>query len=669
MQVEYKQQITFPTMRHALIVMAFCTLPHLTTAPWWFLILAIVAISYRLLASYYHSRVLPLWFRAFVIVSVLILLRIHYDSFVSPGFFMGTLVTFFWLKLIEAHSIRDLRVVILVSFYVIFTSLISNTELWVLPYMILATIGIMSLLVRLEVQQVIHWKQMSIRSFKLLLIALPLTVLMFFVFPRISEPLWRINVPSTGTTGFGESMHPGSIVTLFKDDTTAMRVTFKGKPKIEDYWHGLVLNNYDGVNWTAEAGTENFITLPLLPNKESGDYEVILEAHQKIWLFYSGFPSAGWPKLHFTPSLGLIRYDGKPINQRFAYGLSTRKPFYRPLNPVARFQNLQLPANANPLLQQWSKETMNNAKGDINLFIKNIQEYIQKEPFWYRLESMPIGNDNAQLDRFWFTTREGYCEHYAAAVTFIFRAAGIPARVVLGYFGGEWNPFAKYLNIKQKDAHAWLEYWQNGEGWKRLDPTTFILPSRIDETIRNINAHDKQLYTNWSEYRLHLPWLEQARLSIDSVKYFWERWLLFYNQERQIKLFQSFGLGSWRFGELLRTWILLLFIILLCGGIWYQYKQKKAIDPLIREYRKLQRELRRLQIPTTPPSSLLQQWRRISQKYPKMATIVHSYIKEYEFLRLRIQVNKMQKKKETILLFKKLRYQLKKIRNTQVVFD
>ena len=63
------------------------------------------------------------------------------------------------------------------------------------------------------------------------------------------------------------------------------------------------------------------------------------------------------------------------------------------------------------------------------------------------------------------------------------RAAGVPARVVAGYQGGEVNPIDGYLTVRQSDAHAWAEIWVEGQGWERVDPTAAVAPSRIEQGI------------------------------------------------------------------------------------------------------------------------------------------------------------------------------------------
>lgn len=663
MHVYYRQQIPFTTLRYALSVMAFCFLPHLTSSPWWLSLLAVTAIGYRLVASYRNYPLLSWGSRLILVLVALILLAWHYGSIFTAGFFIGTLVTFFWLKVIELHKLRDLRVMILVSFFVIFTALVVHTKLWIWLYLIIAVIANVSLLLKLDVPTA-RLSQITRPSLKLMLLAIPVSFLLFFIFPRIANPLWQVNAPQEGEISFTEEISPGALSSLFPSNKTVMRITFKREQARPDmYWYGLFLTYYDGITWKANLfGDFNFHTLPLLTSKERADYEVLLEPHETKWLFYLKNPDSGWPKLQFSSSSGLTRFGGKEIFQRFAYALRTQKATYKPLSHLERNLNLQLPKNANPKLRAWANKEMAQAKSDTKTFINQVLLHIHNQPYWYRLKPKAIGQDKNQLDRFWFETREGYCEHYASAFAFILRAAEVPARVVVGYFGGEWNPAGNYLNVRQKDAHAWVEYWQNDIGWTRVDPTHYIAQKRIEDKILEQNQRESALYTNWEEYRTKIPWLAEFELQLASIKFFMERWLLFYNQERQQTLLEAFNLGAWNWKILLQVWFISIFVILFLGWLWAQRKRQR-LDPLRKEYHRLQQELARFNVHTAPPSSLRKQWQELTQKNPNTAPLVNEYLSRYEALRLKKKDGDHPfNRKATQALLKSFRKKLKQLR-------
>ncbi|AHE68035.1 transglutaminaseTgpA domain-containing protein [Legionella oakridgensis] len=655
----FHEQIPPGLLRHTLFIMGFCFLPFVNITPWWLTMLAIGVISYRVTANVYHRFLLPKWLHILLVFGVIALLRWYYGSFFSSGFFIGFLMAFFWLKVIEIHRMRDLRMVALACFYVIFTALIIHISLWILLYMILALLAVLSLLLKFE-RPSASTIQLSRQSASFVLLAIPASTILFFLFPRLTDPLWQVHLPMYGKTGFKENLSPGAISSLFPDDHTVMRVTFK-KPmsSFNIYWYGLILNHYNGITWTSQPQAYNdFLPLAHLPSKQEGEYEILLEPHQKLWMFYMREPAAGWPRLRFSPSYGLTSLKEETINQRMTYALTTQNPHYRPLNPKSMQRYLQLPSQGNPKLRAWAiKEKLGK---DPSQFISQILKYIHHEPFWYTLNPKLINTSTHSLDEFWFNTREGYCEHYASSVAFILRAAGIPARVVIGYYGGEWNPLGQYLKVRQKDAHAWLEYWQEGLGWQRLDPTTAIAPQRIDERILQEND-TLSTALDWNYYRFKLSWLETIRLRLETMQFFWERWLLFYNQEQQQSLLQTLGLGHWDWGRLLQLWTASFLLFLFLGSMWL-YWQKRIQDPLLKEYHRLQHELQRLNIKTTPPATLRQQWQALAHQKPQWRSMIEDHLRRYETLRLQSSDNNSPACRKALqTLFKSLRKTIKKL--------
>ena len=664
MSITSSQHTLMMTTRYALLVMLICFIPHFASAPWWLFILVLLAIGYRLIADYFGYAQLNKWIRLILVLTCLFLLKIQYGSIVSSGFFIGFLLTFIALKSIEAHSFRDLKVLVICNFYLIFSALIVIQELWIITYLLIAILANLSLMLKLCAPQA-SLRQIGRNSSKQLLIAIPLSIILFYIFPRIADPLWQVPSIAQNHVGFTEKMNPGSVAELFNDDSTALRITFKNKPILNGYWRGLILSFYNGISWSPSWYTEaSFPPLPELNSNTEADYEVILEPHQKKWLFYSGNPVAARPNLLFSPNYGLISQNKKIINQRFAYGLAIEAMPYQPLSPKGRVQNTELPNSSNPLLKTWAKEQFalrNNPKA----FISFLHEYIRQQSFWYTLTPPALKSDKNQMDYFWFDTQKGFCEHYASAVTIILRAAGIPARVILGYQGGGWNPLAQYLTLQQNDAHAWVEYWEDGTGWHQLDPTTFIAPERIDQTIKDLQANR----LSQIEYgdAIEVSWLQRTKLLFDSARFFAERWLLFYNQDAQQDLLQKVGLGQWKLAQLLQTVAVSLISFIILVGFCYQWSQKKKEDPLLIEYHLLQKEFRRFNVPTYPSATIKQQCSELTSKAPSLAPILSEFLCRYEQLRLeQLNINFKESKKSTLLLFKALRKKLRSVKPSKV---
>ena len=160
------------------------------------------------------------------------------------------------------------------------------------------------------------------------------------------------------------------------------------------------------------------------------------------------------------------------------------------------------------------------------------------------------------MDEFLFETRRGFCEHYASAFVFLMRAAGVPARVVTGYQGGEMNPLGDYLIVRQSEAHAWAEVWLEGQGWRRVDPTAAVSPARVEVGVAAALPRGEPLPL---AVRSDLRFLKQLRFTLDAVTNSWNQWVLGYTPDRQLRLMERLGLGK-------PTWQTLIVLLMCVGG-------------------------------------------------------------------------------------------------------
>jgi protein-glutamine gamma-glutamyltransferase len=656
MNMTKPSQHSFITLkRQILFVLFICFIPHIASEPWALFIIFLAAMGYRLIADYFSYPPMPTWIIIFFTIGCLSFL---YGGNLSMEFLISCFLIFVISKCLEIRNIRDIKVIIICNFYLIFSALIVVQELWIILYLLIAVFANLSIMLKLSAPDV-TLRQISSKSSKQLLIAIPLSILLFFIFPRI-VPHWNIPSLAKGSVGFNDTMSPGSISELFNDDSVAMQITFRKAPILDGYWRGIILSFYGGESWNSTwYNFFKFIHLRDLKADEAADYEIILEPKQKKWLFYQGYPIAGEPNLIFSPNHWLARQNREPITQRFIYSLKEQSAPYHALSQNEYAETTQLPSNSNPRLNAWAKEQFAKTHNDIKAFITFLRDYIHQQSFWYTLTPPPLNPDRNQMDSFWFDTQKGYCEHYASAVTVILRAAGIPARVILGYYGGQWNPISNAVTLQQSDAHAWLEYWQEGIGWQRLDPTSFIASERVDSIIQSRETLLKQ------EDNLSisgLPWGREIKYVLESVQFFSERWLLYYNPNSQQNLLQNAGLGAWNTGQLLQASVGCMIAFFLLLGFCYQWWQKRTLDSLLLEYHLLQKEFRRFDIATGPSVTLKQQCKSLINKAPALAPILSSFFNRYEQLRLKqSENNSKENKKETIELFKTLRYTLRRL--------
>ena len=201
-------------------------------------------------------------------------------------------------------------------------------------------------------------------------------------------------------------------------------------------------------------------------------------------------------------------------------------------------QHMYLPPNFNPRTQQLARDwarTFPKTEDKVQAVLK----MFRNENFFYTLEPPLLGTHS--VDEFLFSTRAGFCEHYASSFVVLMRAMRVPARVVSGYQGGTRNTQDGYYEIKQSDAHAWAEVWFAGRGWIRIDPTAAVAPDRI---LKNLAATQTPsgLAGMVSQYLVENTLLKNLAMQWSAINNRWNQWVLNYNLEKQTSLFQQLGL-------------------------------------------------------------------------------------------------------------------------------
>ncbi|HEY3997546.1 MAG TPA: transglutaminase domain-containing protein, partial [Candidatus Xenobia bacterium] len=99
-----------------------------------------------------------------------------------------------------------------------------------------------------------------------------------------------------------------------------------------------------------------------------------------------------------------------------------------------------------------------------------ITDYLRNH-YTYSTTTPPPPPGTDVTDQFLFQTRAGDCEQFATAMAVLCRAQGIPARLVVGYLPGSFNPFSGVYEVHASEAHAWVEIGLPIYGWLSMDPT------------------------------------------------------------------------------------------------------------------------------------------------------------------------------------------------------
>lgn len=473
------------------------------------------------------------WLKMLLALAGVVGVLLQYGTVIGPQGGVALLVFLSGAKLLETQTARDRLGLLFVGCFLLVAYFLNSQSLAMAGYMVFAVAALVAAMIA-NTQPAPELRATLGLAGRLLLQALPLALLLFLLFPRLQGPLWGLPQQGAARTGLSDRMSPGDFGQLTLSDEIAFRVEFDAAPPLLSalYWRGPVLWDFDGRTWQTRQ------PIPPEPVRGAGrsnpvSYAITLEPHRQRWLFLLGLPRR-LPALPATlgPDLQWLAKD--PINQRVRYQIDADLAFRLDpdgLSTATRERTLALPAG-NPravtLARQWAVESK-----DDRAIVGQALAHFREQPFFYTLKPPRLGEHS--VDDFLFVSRRGFCEHYASAFVFLMRAAGLPARVVTGYQGGELNPLGDYWIVRQRDAHAWAEVWLGGQngGWSRIDPTAAVAPNRIERGLDAALAGLPATERRAGSMAWHANWLMPLRLGWDVLNNRWNQWVLGYDQDRQ----------------------------------------------------------------------------------------------------------------------------------------
>ena len=564
--------------------------PHLPYLPIW-IISAFFGCTIWRYTIEKRRRALPsVWLRALLALACFLGVFITYATISGVGPGSALLAIMAALKLLETRKRRDQFVLLFISIFLVMSSLLREQYLWSLPYLIVSIIVIMTAWLRMSAAHDETARQSFSTGGRLLLYAAPLAVAMWIFFPRLAIPFWAVPMDTgTATSGISDAMSPGDVSKLSLSDAVAFRVKFDGPiPAARDrYWRGLVLTVFNGRTWSMNDPYEGpRVHEEVTRQGDPIEYQITLEATRQPWVFALDMPwSWTLERTFMGPQQQLVR--ARPIDQRIAYEAVSYIDFNTnaKLSKYARSWYQQLPDGSNPRTQALAKD-LRGAAGSDNAYIEAVLRKFNEEEYFYTLEPPPLGSNS--VDRFLFDTRRGFCEHYASAFAVMMRAADIPARIVLGYQGGEINPIAGHLIVRQSDAHAWNEVWLEGYGWYRIDPTAAVAPDRID-----LGANDAAFEgfgAAWGS-SAQSQFLQQLSMTFDALDARWNDWVLGYGPDRQNEFMEWLGMQNPGWQKLMLTMLgLVLALIALISLLLALRYRPPTTDPAAVLFRRFARK-------------------------------------------------------------------------------
>ncbi|WP_445773659.1 transglutaminase TgpA family protein [Shewanella sp.] len=513
---------------------------------------------------------------------------------------VNLLILGYALKYIEMREQRDVKAIVLVGYFLIALTLLDQQSM--LNTLHLLAVVIINTGILVSVYQDKSNKIANLGfSVKLVLHSLPLAILLFVVFPRLG-PLWMVPNIKSATTGLSDEMSFGDINKLTRSAELAFRVGFENPdgstlgPANQDlYWRTLVMENYDGKTWRQDQSIKTiqrqaYFQKPqreqavITANNRKIEYMVISEPSHQKWLY--GLDEAFSDNNQIVELPDYRLYSLRPIDQRMSYRVVSypNNIMELTLKDNTKQLNLALPPNSNLKTQALAQRFAQDYP-DPQTRINAMMNYFAEQAYYYTLSPPSVGEQ--QIDDFLFENRAGFCAHYASALVFMARASGIPARMVTGYQGGEYNPQAGYYSVYQYMAHAWTEVWLEGQGWQRFDPTAMIAPQRIlDGFDATFDSQSSYLQDSpFSPLRMkQYPWLNELRQQLSSLDYYWSVWVLGFDEERKQQVLSKL-LGDVTSSKIALMMILSFIIIALVIGYYAGlFSINRNDDPLNKRY-------------------------------------------------------------------------------------
>lgn len=468
----------------------------------------------------------PLSGRVPTVISIALFLfyavQISRENILDPA--INILVILLAVRLLSERIPRNYLQIFALSLFALSASSLYDLSPIFLAYLLIMILCIAASLVLLTFFTVDSRLSLSRKGMKRLMTvavampatAVPLILLFFVIMPRPQFPLWNFLAPSEEKlTGLSEQVVPGSSLMVRAVRTPVLRAESPKLARTDLYWRGIVLNTPQRNAWVRSPVSErafvdsqggDLVRQTILPEPSSGPYLITLDTPVKV----TGIRADQSPDLVYTRkrSGGRIRY-------------STESSLKQNITVTGTFDReiyLKLPEQISPRVKALGRKIAVEGKSDRKI-LAALEEYFSTARFRYTTSGLPRSAD--PIGEFLFESKAGHCELFATSFMLLLREAGVPARLVGGYFGGDYNELGGYYLVTEDMAHVWVEVYLHGVGWTRVDPTAFAL----DFAGGSEKARDSLV--------------DRVRKFSDYLNYYWNNAIVTYDLDKQITMFKS----------------------------------------------------------------------------------------------------------------------------------
>jgi len=636
-----------------LVGLLLVLLPHFDHLPIW---LSLVTTSLVVWRAAYELRLVKIPGKLVLFILTLMMLIgiiFSYHTLFGRNAGSAMLLGLLCLKLFEIKTFREISLIINLALFSIVINFLFNQSIPVALTMILALVFLFTALVSFQHDYKkltalspipaelvrLNEKQHFKLAIKMLTQAIPFAIVLFILFPRVDGPLWGLPEDAfAAKTGLSDEMSPGRISQLSDNEAVAFRVKFDSPIPASDklYWRGPVMWHFDGYNWRApdtERIAVSDFSFTALSAKTN--YTITLQPHNSYWLFALDIPASLPDRTRLSGNMQLLSMS--PVQKLKRYQLTSYTKYVLPTySSITLDRYLQLPQSdqSSPDANLYKSRRLIEELKDTNpaQTVNNVLNYFATQNFYYS-RTPPLLFDNP-IDEFLFESKRGYCEHYASSFTVLMRLAGIPARIVTGYQGGEMNPIDNFMTLRQSDAHAWSEVFLGKQGWVRVDPTAAIPPGNIENTADALRLNstlkkpDALFKSSWFGKQM-----KKMRYAWDAMNNRWNQWVLGYNNKKQKAFFEAIGIKeiTWQgLSQLLFTILAVLTGIL--AYIVFSSQQQKQSE-VQKYYAKFLSKLKRYQLVKAPSEGAVDFCQRAILKQPGKESAIKSITHLYQELR------------------------------------
>lgn len=630
-----------------LATIAAVLLPHAGHLPWWCSAVTAIVLVWRARLAW-RSEALPgRWSLVVVLALVLGLTWLSHRTLMGREAGITMLAMLMALKTLELRARRDAFVVFFLGFFLVLTQFLYSqsllTALWMLP----CVWALLSALVLAQMPQGQPSLMLAARiAARTTLLGLPIMLALFLLFPRL-PPLWGLPNDAGARTGLSNELTFGAFADVSNDESIAMRLRFEGPrpPPSQLYFRAQVLTRFDGLTWHAPRWPFGIRMGPPEADGPVYRYQLTLEPLRVNVLPMLEF-SAGAPGQSINAG-GLVLTRGaqgqwlapRPITERLRLDLQAHAGMRWGADQSAGSlrAELELPPGLNPRSQALGEALQQrfqalSAAQRAQAISTELLRQIRRDGFSYTLSPGIYGENSPHLiDEFWFDRRLGFCEHFAAAYVVLMRAAGVPARIVTGLQGADKALQDGDVIVRMSQAHAWAEFWSEGDGWQRVDPTGAVAPERIRDG--QLLSPAPGVFAGTLNRVNPALWL-QLRSAWESLNNRWQQQVLNFSTDQQFDLLKRLGWNNPDLGALVQLAGLVLAGVALAGAgvaAW----QRHPHDRWSRQRARQLRELARLGLQPGPQDTPRQWARQLLARHGDAAQPLADALLQLEALRYR----------------------------------